>query len=384
MSMIGHNEPDGLERIRVIRVHINDWVASTRGLSLEEEGFFWRFTLLQYDRMGSVVDDDLLNSRHLNLDLRVYRRLKQKLVDQGKIRVESRMLTHPRIVREIEMYVAEHRRRSQAAKDREDGKRNNQIIEDMHPTSSVDQANFPDNSLGSLAEVQEKSTLSSPELTAQVSEKPNGFKGSNATTVVTSGPEPSRAPAFPKPKPISKNPHKPPKGGVHPLSVPFEEFWKAFPGDPPPKGRKTDKPKVFAVFRKIVTGQHRDGISAKAEEIIAGARRYAASRPDPEFVPMPRTWLNGARWQDGAGDPAKPQWWQDDEKVARVSEAQWRGSIAKNANGHWPVDKLSPVPGTPNCRVPEGLIKELRLLERYDENGVERASWKGVKKDGRV
>lgn len=375
MSMIGHNEPDGLERIRVIRVHINDWVASTRGLSLEEEGFFWRFTLLQYDRMGSVVDDDALNSRHLNLDQRVYRRLKLRLVELGKIRVESRMLTHPRIVREIEMYVAEHRRRSQAAKDREEGKRNDRIVEDMHPTSSVDQANFTDNSLGSLAEVHGKSSQSSPELTAQVSEKDNNFKGSDATTVVTSGPEPSRAPAFPKPKPISKNPHKPPKGGVHPLSVPFEEFWRVFPGECAEKGgRKTDKPKAFATFCKIVTGKHRDGISAKAEDIIAGARRYAASDFDPDYLPQPRTWLNGARWLNGA--QGKPQWWEDDEKVARVSEAQWRGSIAKNANGHWPVDKLSPVPGTAGCKVPETIIRELRLLERYDENGFERAEWK--------
>jgi uncharacterized protein YdaU (DUF1376 family) len=377
MNNYNHNEgPERLERIRIIRVHINDWVASTRGLSLEEEGFFWRFTLLQYDRMGSVVDDDMLNSRALNLDLRVYRRLKDKLVAAGKIRIQSNMLTHPRIEREIEMYVAEYRRRSEAAKDREQRRATGRVVEEMWDTSSLDAANFPDNSAGSPAEVQEKFAGSPPELTPHLSEIDNENNGCTATTVTTSDPRPSRARAFPKPKPSSKkDPPKPPKGGGADLiAQAFEEFWLAFPGD-----RKRGKGTALDAFRRIVTDRHRKKLHAKASELVDGAKRYAASKYDPEYVPMPETWLNGGRWMDDLqpAAAAKPAWWANAEAVAKIPDAKWKSGIDKYANGHWPVDKLGPVPGAPQCAVPQRIVSELRLTERYGLDGLERPTWKG-------
>ena len=168
------------------------------------------------------------------------------------------------------------------------------------------------------------------------------------------------------------NPHTPPKGADL-IAEAFEVFWTTFP-----PGRKQGKGAALDAFRRIVNGRHRMKLHATAADIIAGVKQYAASKYDPDFVPMPSTWLNEGRWQDDVqAGPTKRHWWQDEANVARVTEAQWRGSIAKNANGHWPVDKLSPVPGTPNCKVPETIIHELRLLERYDENGFERADWKG-------
>jgi len=373
----GHNAPpERLERIRIIRVHINDWVASTRGLSLEEEGFFWRFTLLQYDRMGSVVDDDNLNARALNLDLRIYRRLKNRLIEEGKIRVQTGMLTHPRIEREIEMYVAEYRRRSEAAKEREQRRAAGRVVEEMWGTSSLDQANFPENSFESPAEVREKSAGSLPELTPHLSENDSENNGCAATTVTTSRPQPLRARAFPKPKPISEVPPKPPKGGERVpdlIEAAFEDFWTAFPN-----GRKRGKGEALDAFRRIVTGRHRKKLHAKAVDLVDGAIRYAASGPDPDYVPMPSTWLNEGRWMDDVG-PARPaagRWYDDPVKVARVTDDQWRGSINKNANGHWPEDKLGPVPGRKDCKVPQRIIDELRLLERYGTDGLERPEWK--------
>lgn len=73
----------------------------------------------------------------------------------------------------------------------------------------------------------------------------------------------------------------------------FERFWRAFP-----PGRKTDKPKAAVIFGQIVAGRRKGIPKTDAAVIIAGAERYAATSPDPQYVPMPTTWLNGARWDD--------------------------------------------------------------------------------------
>ncbi len=73
----------------------------------------------------------------------------------------------------------------------------------------------------------------------------------------------------------------------------FEKFWAAYP-----EGRKTDKPKAKAVFVRIVTGKSKELPKTSPEVIIEAAHRYRATQPDPKFVPLPKTWLNGARWND--------------------------------------------------------------------------------------
>lgn len=78
-----------------------------------------------------------------------------------------------------------------------------------------------------------------------------------------------------------------------PRTDPFDEFWEIYPRAP----RKTDRPKARAAFRSIVLGKHKSIERVPAETIIAGLRRYAETGPDPQFVPLPTTWLNGARWE---------------------------------------------------------------------------------------
>jgi hypothetical protein len=64
----------------------------------------------------------------------------------------------------------------------------------------------------------------------------------------------------------------------------FEEFWKVFP-------RKVGKGEARKAFRNALK-------RASAEEIVAGAKRYAATKPDPEFTKHPGPWLNADRWAD--------------------------------------------------------------------------------------
>ena len=84
----------------------------------------------------------------------------------------------------------------------------------------------------------------------------------------------------------------------------FEEFWKAYPTGP----RKTDKPKARKAFYAITQGKHKDIGKTDARAIVEAVGRYAASNPDPQYLPMPTTWLNGERWLQwpASAEPRRP------------------------------------------------------------------------------
>lgn len=203
--MSGHNGgPDDIPRLNIIRVHINDWRASMSGMSCEEEGFAWRLTLLQYDHMGQLIDDDAYNARAMSMDIRAFKRLKARLVEMKKIFVRAGQITHPRIEREIEMFVIEYKRRSEAAKEREDRRRTARTDDKIGATSAGLRPDFARTSAGSSPEVGRKSETLPPELIDDLSGNTNEINGSTATVVGTTVPEPSCARAFPKPKPKPK------------------------------------------------------------------------------------------------------------------------------------------------------------------------------------
>lgn len=73
----------------------------------------------------------------------------------------------------------------------------------------------------------------------------------------------------------------------------FDEFWAAYP-------RKTDKGNAKKAWVKAVKKK-------PAEQIIAAAAAYAATKPEPKFTAHPTTWLNGERWDDEhARAPTEP------------------------------------------------------------------------------
>ena len=162
----------------------------------------------------------------------------------------------------------------------------------------------------------------------------------------------------------------------------FSDWWAAYPGSV----RKVGKGECSALFRQLVTGVRRtgarkpmkaDGMTATAAELIAGACRYAATRPAPDYVPSPITWLNQGRWLDLVDEPkaAKPvyaHWWMDPEKLALVDDDGWRRLIAKHAGATWSVDKIGPPPGNIQCVVPRHIVAELRLEQKYTTAGIAR------------
>lgn len=75
------------------------------------------------------------------------------------------------------------------------------------------------------------------------------------------------------------------KGGASRDNEPlFENFWSVFP-------RKVAKGAARKAYRNALT-------RASHDEILAGAKRYAASKPDPKFTKHPASWLNADCWLD--------------------------------------------------------------------------------------
>ena len=146
----------------------------------------------------------------------------------------------------------------------------------------------------------------------------------------------------------------------------FEAFWAAFPA-----GRKQGKGDAADLFQRIVSGKHKK-LKGCPIALIDGARRYAASKPDPEYVPLPSTWLNQGRWLDDTPSAVETPWWQRPDQVALMTDKRWREGIEKFATDNWLVEKLGPAPGSADCLVPAHLVAELRLTERFTDRGIAR------------
>jgi hypothetical protein len=80
------------------------------------------------------------------------------------------------------------------------------------------------------------------------------------------------------------------KEGTKDASREFEEFWALYP-------KRQDRRHAEKAYRSAL-GRASHG------EILQGLKGYAFS-PDPKFIPLAATWLNGDRWRDER-PPDKP------------------------------------------------------------------------------
>lgn len=152
-----------------------------------------------------------------------------------------------------------------------------------------------------------------------LSRNPTGVKSHSCATLTLREPvrEPEEEDLFGSNEPQSPRDALP--ASEQAADDPFTEFWAAFPKAP----RKTDKPKAKAAFDRIVAGKAKGIGRVPAEIIIAAIRRYAASGPDPEYVPLPTTWLNGARWEQWPEPAPKPR------HTAYRSPVDWMNEAAR-------------------------------------------------------
>lgn len=93
----------------------SDWLNGTRGLSLEERGAYMTLLALMYDQQGAIPDDERWMCGALDCDVRVWRRLRDKLCRYGKITPNTDgFLVNRRVLEEVRSaeLVAEVRRKS--------------------------------------------------------------------------------------------------------------------------------------------------------------------------------------------------------------------------------------------------------------------------------
>jgi hypothetical protein len=79
----------------------------------------------------------------------------------------------------------------------------------------------------------------------------------------------------------------------------FEGFWEVYP-------RKVGKGAARKAYRHALE-------RASHAEILAGAKAYAASKPDPQFTAHASTWLNADRWLD-----------EPDRKPSTILSGPWK------------------------------------------------------------
>lgn len=92
-----------------------DWLNGTRGLSLEERGAYMTLLALMYDEQGAIPDDERWVCGALDCDVRVWRRLRDKLCRYGKIVPNADgFLANRRVLEEVRSaeLLAEVRRKS--------------------------------------------------------------------------------------------------------------------------------------------------------------------------------------------------------------------------------------------------------------------------------
>jgi hypothetical protein len=108
------------------------------------------------------------------------------------------------------------------------------------------------------------------------------------------------------------------------LDAPFEDFWGVYP-------RKVGKGAARKAYRNALK-------RASEAEILAGARAYAASKPDPKYTAHATTWLNADRWLDeperkpGANVVGFRKEFKPEPEGPKISEEERQRNLAKLTN----------------------------------------------------
>jgi hypothetical protein len=108
------------------------------------------------------------------------------------------------------------------------------------------------------------------------------------------------------------------------LDAPFEDFWGVYP-------RKVGKGAARKAYRNALK-------RASEAEILAGAKVYAASKPEPQYTAHATTWLNADRWLDeperkpGATVVGFRKEFKPEPECPKISEEERQRNLAKLTN----------------------------------------------------
>lgn len=374
---MGHNGgPDISEaddfKMKFVRFNINDVLKTLREMTLEVGGFYMRVLLVMYDRGGYLPADDNKAAMAVGLPLRTYRRMKDELLEQRRIREAEMGYTQSRVIREIELYAAEAMRRREAAREREEKKRvastNRQIDAEKQPknavqfqvSSELSQRNSFNSSDKNANEINECSATAVPQpcheagtslslsLSLEEREKTLLSDIEQEETVSETG--------------VSDTAKGKRKRHDYPLD--FLVFWADYP-----RTDGTSKLDAAKAWAKL-TPEEKRLATARLPAFREYEERRMKRSPGATGVHA-ATYLNGKRWETlgEVKGPGTRYWWENPEKRATVTLDQWEALVRKWANGSWPVEKLGYPPKSANHVIPEEVIERMDLLRLYDVLG---------------
>ena len=399
-----------------------DWRDGCVRLNLEEEGLYSRVCNYMYLTMAPVPGDDATACRLLNVNINKYRKVLDSLIEKGKLFRAQGMIINERVLKEIEWTRAQMAKKELANRKRSNSQKDNTqrrvqmglfddgIVDVDNPYAQDDATNGGENTCGKGATGGVTPQVTPPVESPQPPQlphdqppgSPQGLRGEKVneindgvgsdTTSDTSGAEGvalrerrEEIESVDRTESLSllqnqesalsefensddgETASKPKrsKRSANEYTAEFEAFWKAYPDT-----TNNSKSNAFGQW-KVLTKK----VQADVMEALPLFAEYCKKEKDYRCVHAER-FLKYRRWESyleassKAATGSETVWWQDPAKVAMITEGQWRGSIAKHANGIWRVDKLGPPPGSPNCLVPKRVVDELRLLEIYNEHGI--------------
>jgi hypothetical protein len=112
----------------------------------------------------------------------------------------------------------------------------------------------------------------------------------------------------------------------------FEGFWLVYP-------RKVGKGSARKAYRQALK-------RASHDEILAGAKAYVSSKPEPKFTAHAASWLNADRWLDepdrkpGANVVGFRKEFKPEPEGPKVSEEERQANLAKLAQVRFGAKKL--------------------------------------------
>jgi uncharacterized protein YdaU (DUF1376 family) len=237
-------------------------------LTLEERGAYNTVLDLLYARNGAVPDDDRFLAGWMRTSTRVWRRIRKRLLDLGKLYVEGESLRNQKADEEVEFAQSLAQTRANAgriaARKRWANYNKNKDLAIGQPMRDP----MPIKS-------QKERLISNGDSASSSSSPPSKHSRSNGRS-------------------------------AHASLIEFQEFWKAYP-------RKVGKKAADRAFTSAAK-------TTPPDEILAGLRKQlsALAARDEQYIPHPATWLNQGRWADepprrpgtfpDLGPPPKMRW----------------------------------------------------------------------------
>ena len=390
-----------------VQLYPTDWWGGCASLSLEEEGLYMRACTWMWSTGQPIPGNNAVASKLLRVQIQKYEKVMGSLIEKGKMIRAQGVIINDRVMREIHTYREEQVARSARAKQGHVNRK------------SVDGTAF-ENALSEIKKIRAENEELQRQLASNLRDTPPPTPQATptATPQATPPPTPNQPPigtpqgeaqktqqnqqnlvasAGPRAGVLETRNQKPDKEEpLRPQSTDslfqvlpdekddvekrFSEWWELYPRS----ARKVGHGECLALFRQLVTGNRRpgrkkatstDSLRATADELIAGVRSYAATSPDPQYVPSPITWLNQGRWLDLRKPtvPSAPAPRPLPEVISAMTDDQQTDYLAKFANGTWPTEKLHVRPGQPGCAFrPAALGRAGINSETYDNRGIKR------------